>query len=219
MTIFETRWLTKSAAGLALPAILACALLTIASCNKGEGDAAGEATAEVDQLLTTLQINLQKHLCETVCVLVVVDNTTDDAATAGAAAGAEELTPEQLKARAAEARLRRERLVRADLTSVLVRNAEIKAVDAPQVVIDEYYKLLKDKNANALSAEEAKKAGDSLKAQALITAFIEDAGKKVNVVATSAADGKVVFNEILVDWNYEKSTGEEAAAGTAPAGA
>ena len=66
--------------------------------------------------------------------------------------------------------------------------------------------------------EEAKKAGDSLKAQALITAFIEDAGKKVNVVATSAADGKVVFNEILVDWNYEKSTQKEAAAGAAPAG-
>jgi len=215
MTIFATRWLTKSAAGLALPAILACALMAIASCNKGEGDAAGEATAEVDQLLTTLQVNLQKHLCETVCVLVVVDNSPEDATSA---AGGEELTPEQLTTRAAEARLRRERFVRAELTSVLVRNADLKAVDPPQVVIDEYYTLLKDKNANALSAEEAKKAGDSLKAQALITAFIEDAGKKVNVVATSAADGKVVFNEILVDWNYEKSTQKEAAAGAAPAG-
>ena len=220
MLTVAIRRLSRTGASLGLPALFALALLAAVGCNLagGKDDAKKGTVEEVEQLLATLQVNLQKHLLETVCVLVVVDNTPDDAAGA-TAAGGEELTPEQLAARALEARLRRERLVRAELTSVLVRNTQLKAVDPPQVIIDEYYKLLKDKNANALSAEEAKKAGDFLRVQALITAFIEDEGKKINVVATQAEDGKVVFNEILVDWNFEKSTGAETGAEKAPAGA
>jgi hypothetical protein len=195
---------------LTLAVVFAQLITFLISCNQknsGTEQSGEQLSLAAEKSLQAMQVNLQKNLLDTVTVLAVVDNTvlkTDE--------GAEPVTPEQQK----EDRMRRERLVRAALTSNLVRNTKLRIVNPPQALIDEYYGILKSKNANALSAEEAKKAGDALGVSAIVTAFLEDEGKKINVVATCISDGKVIFNETLVGWDFEKSDEGDTKTAEAP---
>ncbi len=188
---------------IAVPVIV-CALLFANSCNNTPAEAlTPDETAK--RSLSTMVENLNKHLLYSVCVLAVVDNSPQvQGEAAGGANGAGET------ASGLDAGKRRERLVRSAIASVLVRNARLSVVDAPRTIIDDYYTIIRDKNANALSPEEAKRAGSLLAVQCVVTAFVEDEGRRVSVAATATETGKVVYQDILVGWNYEKKTeGEE----------
>jgi len=199
VSFFDARRLAVAFVGLFL-----LALPILSGCNTlkgGDSESDEYQSAMAERMLKNMHKNLQNHLINSICVLAVVDNSMGGSG-AEEEAGEEGETSEQ-------AMLRRERIVRAAITSNLVHNSKLRVVDAPQSLINEYHKLLQDKNANALSEDEAKRAGEQLNVLAVITAFVEDEGRRISITATATESGKVVFSEILVNWNYEKKTTDE----------
>lgn len=187
---------------LAATIMLALALVVCSSCDNQPAEPLTPDEA-AKRSLGTMVDSLNKHLLYSVCVLAVVDNS------APASAEAPGTADTGGQASGAETGKRRERLVRSALASVLVKNARLSVVDAPRTAIDDFYSILKEKNANALSPEEARRAGNLLSVQCVVTAFVEDDGQRVSVAATATETGKVVYQEILVGWNYEKRTEDE----------
>lgn len=190
--------------GLTAAILLAFSLSLFFACTNQPAEP--ETPDEIaKKSLATLVDSLNKHLLYSVCVLAVVDNSAPQSADSVIGnAGAESSSSGNDSAK------RRERLVRSAIASVLVKNARLSVIDAPRSLIDDYNKIIHDKNANALSQEEAKRAGNLLAVQCVITAFVEDDGQRVSVAATSTETGKVVYQDILVGWNYEKKSEGEA---------
>jgi hypothetical protein len=202
-------WHFKRRVTAAAAAMLACALtFALGACNKGEETPLTPAE-QSEASLKELSSSLLKNLHKTISVLAVVDHAAPAAA---GAQGGEPAVGATGQDSAIATSLARERIVRAALTSVLVGNSKFVVIDPPDTVIREFYQILSDKNANALSVDEARRAGIALSVDAVVTAFVEDDGKRVDVAATSTETGKVVFHEILVDWDYKKLTDEEKSA-------
>lgn len=193
---------------LILALFFAAILLAAAGCKGGDETADLTPEEQSEQSLKNLSKSLTKHLLHRISVLTVVDNSVEeDSAAPGAApppGGTEESGERSEKA------LRRERLVRAALVSSLVKNSKFNIVAPSREIIMEFDAILREKNANSLSVDEARKAGEMLSVRAVITAFVEDEGKRIDLSATSTETGKVVFHDILVDWNYAKESAGEA---------
>jgi hypothetical protein len=153
---------------------------------------------EVHKKLNLLQIALEQNVPDGSTTVVSVVAVLDSAAMVPAS---KDTKPSADAAAKEEAALRRERDVRQELNNVLVANKLMNVIQPDQVQIDKARQEIIATNSAPLSAALAAEIGTALKAQYLVCALIDDDGKQVSVEAQQAADGKVVFQDTLLNWS------------------
>ena len=169
----------------------------LASCNLLKPKPA-DPDVGVHKKLNLLQIALEQNVPNGGTTVVSVVAVVDTAAMVPAAKDAK---PSADAATKEEAALRRERDVRQELNNVLVANTLMDVVQPDQSQIDKARQEIIATNSVPLSAALAAEIGTALKAQYLVCAMIDDDGKQVNVEAQQAVDGKVVFQDTLLNWS------------------
>ena len=183
----------------------AALLLMLTSCDLLFGASATPEEA-VKMQLNQLQISIEKSMGRSdttqAAVLAIVDTSTIPTA------GATEAEAEG--ASVAEA-LRRERIVRQELSNRLVSNRLIEVVQPTQTLIDQARAEITASNSAALSLETVKQSKDSLKTEYIVNALIDRDGAEVNVVAQRTTDGVVIFQETLLDWEVVTGPATEEA--------
>lgn len=168
---------------------LALALAVLCGCDLLKG---GETTPEtvVGRQLNLLQISLEQFVKSdkptTVAVVCVVDSY--------AMRTAEVEEEAQLEAQA------RERLARQEVQACLVVNTLIDVVQPDEQAAAQARAEVVANNSAALSAATADQIGRALGVEFLISMLIDQEGAQVNIVAQRVADGKLVFQETLLDW-------------------
>jgi len=96
--------------------------------------------------------------------------------------------------------LRRERLVQQAISGALVTNSLMEVIQPDQASIDRAREEIVAVNSAALSAPTAAELGEQLGAEVLVNALIDRQGAEVNIVAQRSADGKLVYQDTIKDW-------------------
>jgi len=164
--------------------------------------------AEVHKKLNQLQIALEQNVPDGSTTVVAVVAVVDTAAMVPVAKDAK---PSEEAAAKEQAALGRERDVRQELNNVLVANKLMDVVQPDQAQIDKGRQEIIATNSTPLSAALASELGTALKAQYLVCAMIDEDGKQVDVEAQQTADGKVVFQDTLLNWSILKPAAVEEA--------
>jgi hypothetical protein len=188
-------------------AVLTALLLAAASCDLLGGEETSAARSGNVQLYP-LQIAIEQNLggegSHSDTISVAVGAVVDSSALGGSAE-----QPQGNGGVSAEA-LRRERVVRHELNSSLVRNILMDVVQPDQAAIDLARGGITSANSAALSESLIAEVKELVHAEILVCAIVDLEGKELSIAAQALADGRLVYHETITDW--QPLTAEDDAA-------
>lgn len=153
---------------------------------------------KVVQQINQLQVNMEKGIPGSDPVHVAVLGILDTAALSPPSEDAAKAKPPD-PAKVSDA-WRRERVLRQELSALLVKNRLLEMIQPTQEQIDEARNAMIAGNSAALNEDLVRKLGALLSAEYLICALSDDSGKAVSLVAQRCSDGVVVYQDTLKDW-------------------
>jgi hypothetical protein len=153
---------------------------------------------KISRQLNQLQVDIEEGIHGNEPVHVAVLGILDTAALSAPNPDAGKAKPPEQAS--LEEAWRRERVIRQELSSILVKNRLLALVQPTQLQIDEARDAMIAGNSAALNEDLVKKLGSLLASEYLICAFSDDEGKAVSLVAQRSSDGVVIYQETLKDW-------------------
>jgi len=152
----------------------------------------------IERQINELQVKLEKGIADNQPAHVVVLGVLDTAAlSAPNPDAAKAKAPEQAKL---EEAWRRERVLRQELSALLVKNRLLELVQPTQEQIDESRSAMQAGNAAALNEDLVKRLGALLSAEYILCALSDDEGRAVSLVAQRCSDGVLIYQDTLRDW-------------------